>query len=164
MRKFETIALIFQKGFKSKTIAPPVLLGLFLFGSLVTAVDALAAIPLITDDSGTQGKGKFQVELFGEYSEDREEGVTSKETALSATFTYGVIDQLDIAVSVPYQFLRAEDDEGMEKADGFSDVAIEAKWRFFEKNRALPCRQETRIRTSATEGPPIISISSPQRN
>ena len=110
------------------------MLGLFLFGSLVTAVDALAAIPLITDDSGTQGKGKFQVELFGEYSEDREEGVTSKETALSATFTYGVIDQLDIAVSVPYQFLRAEDDEGMEKADGFSDVAIEAKWRFFEKN------------------------------
>jgi hypothetical protein len=94
----------------------------------------LAATPLVTDDTGTQGKGKSQVELCGEYSEDREEGVTNKATGLSATFTYGIIDRLDIAVSVPYQFLRAEDDEGMQKADGFSDVAIEAKWRFFEKN------------------------------
>ena len=125
---------MFQGGLKIKKIACLGFFMLFLAGVVFVGTDALAVIPLITDDTGTQGKGKFQVELFGEYSEDREEGVTGKETDISATFTYGIIDQLDISISVPYQFLRAEDDEGMEKADGFSDVAIEAKWRFFEKN------------------------------
>ena len=119
----------------SKTKKVTFLLFLIFFLSITShTTNALAATPLVTDDTGTQGKGKSQVELCGEYSEDREEGVTNKATGLSATFTYGIIDRLDIAVSVPYQFLRAEDDEGMQKADGFSDVAIEAKWRFFEKN------------------------------
>lgn len=96
--------------------------------------NAFAASPLITDDTGTQGKGKFQVEFCGAYSDDREDGVTSKGTDLSTTFSYGIIDKVDIVLSVPYQFLRAEDDESANKTDGFSDIAIEAKWRFFEKN------------------------------
>ncbi|MDY0188586.1 MAG: hypothetical protein RBR16_11745, partial [Syntrophus sp. (in: bacteria)] len=36
---------------------------------------AFAAIPLITDDTGTQGKGKFQLEVLGEYGYEKEEGV-----------------------------------------------------------------------------------------
>jgi hypothetical protein len=77
---------------------------LFLFLSLffcLASVSAFAAIPLITDDTGTQGKGKFQVELFGEYGHDEEERVTSKNSDLSATLTYGLIDPVDIVLSVP---------------------------------------------------------------
>jgi hypothetical protein len=106
---------------------------LYLVSILYFSTGAFAGIPLVTDDTGTQGKGKFQVELFGEYSHDKEEGVTGKATELSATFTYGIIDQVDIILNIPYQFLRAEDWESTEKADGFSDIAIEAKWRFYEK-------------------------------
>jgi len=105
------------------------------FTAVVIAVSS-AAHPLITDDTGTQGKGKFQIELFGEYGYDKEEGLTTKATDLAATFTYGIIDQVDIVLSVPYRFLRAGDDESTEKADGISDLAIEAKWRFYE-NKGL---------------------------
>jgi hypothetical protein len=107
---------------------------LLLTGILFIYTNAFAAIPLITDDTGVMGKGKSQVELAGEYRNNREDGVTSKETNLSMTFSYGIVDQLDIYLSVPYQFVRAEDDELTQKMDGFSDVSIEAKWRFFEKN------------------------------
>ena len=33
-----------------------------------------AAHPLITDDTGTQGKGKFQLEVNGEYAHEDEDG------------------------------------------------------------------------------------------
>jgi hypothetical protein len=33
---------------------------------------SLAAHPLITDDAGTQGKGKFQLEVNGQYEHDEE--------------------------------------------------------------------------------------------
>ncbi len=125
--------LVYGTYFNIKKISLLLLL-MFSLSMFLHTTHALAATPLITDDTGTQGKGKSQVELCGEYNEDREEGVTNKGTELSATFTYGIVDRLDIVVSVSYQFLRAEDDEGMQKANGFSDVAIEAKWRFFEKN------------------------------
>jgi hypothetical protein len=125
--------LIFRNYFKIKKIAFPLFLMLFLSMASYTT-NALAAIPLITDDTGTQGKGKFQIELFGEYGYDKEEGLTIKATDLAATFTYGIIDQVDIVLSVPYRFLRAGDDESTEKANGISDLAIETKWRFYENN------------------------------
>ena len=68
-----------------------------------------AAIPLITDDTGTQGKGKFQLELAGEYGHDKEESVTNKNSDFSAALTYGVADSLDIVLSIPYQIWHAEE-------------------------------------------------------
>jgi len=97
------------------------------------AVPAFAAIPLITDDTGTQGKGKFQVELFGEYSQDEEESVAAKNSDLSATLTYGIIDPIDIVLSLPYQVRRTDGSDSLVKGDGIGDMAIEAKWRVYEK-------------------------------
>jgi hypothetical protein len=98
----------------------------------LAAVPAFAAIPLITDDTGTQGKGKFQVELFGEYGHDDDERVTSKNSDLSATVTYGLIDPIDVVLSVPYQAWRTDGSDTISKDDGIGDLAIEAKWRFSE--------------------------------
>ena len=76
---------MFWTYFKIKKIAFSWFLMLFL--SMVSyATNALADIPLITDDTGTQGKGKSQIEIFGEYVYDKEEGVKTKETDLAATF------------------------------------------------------------------------------
>ena len=76
-----------------------------LFLSMVSyATNALADIPLITDDTGTQVKWKSQIEIFGEYVYDKEEGMETKENRPRATFTYGIIDQVDIALGVPYWF------------------------------------------------------------
>jgi len=124
--------LIFRTYLKIKKVAFPLLPILFLSASYAT--NALAAIPLITDDTGTQGKGKFQIESFGEYDYDNKEGLTTKEADLVATFTYGIIDQVDIALGGLYRFSRGGSDESTETASGISDLAIEAKWRFYENN------------------------------
>ncbi|MCL5023954.1 MAG: transporter [Nitrospirae bacterium] len=104
-----------------------------LFALLLSTANGFAAIPLITDDTGTQGKGKFQLELFGEYGHDKEERITIKNSNVASTLTYGIIDPVDIIVSIPYQFWRSEDPQSMTKGDGISDIAIESKWRFYEK-------------------------------
>ncbi|MGA3083210.1 MAG: transporter [Thermodesulfobacteriota bacterium] len=93
---------------------------------------SLAAIPLITNDTGTQGKGKFQLEFLGEYAHEREEIVNDK-GAFSSTLTYGIADPVDIAISIPYQFWRKSDCGLETTGSGLSDLAIELKWRFYEK-------------------------------
>jgi hypothetical protein len=97
------------------------------------------AIPMITDDTGTQGRGKFQIEVLGEYTNDKESGnetepwLESSQNGVTAAFTYGIIDPVDIVVSMPYQFLEEDSLPGTERTNGFSDTAVEVKWRFFEK-------------------------------
>lgn len=89
--------------------------------------------PLITDDTGTQGKGRFQLEVNGEYGHDREDGVTTNTTQTSTTLTYGIIDNVDISLGMPYQYIRTKDAETTTRHDGISDVSIDLKWRFYEK-------------------------------
>jgi hypothetical protein len=104
------------------------------FTACLLSSQAFAAIPLITDDTGTQGKGKFQLELFGEYASDKEEIVTNKNSNFSATLTYGIIDPVDIILTVPYASWRTENSESAAKGNGIGDMSFEAKWRFYEKD------------------------------
>ena len=106
--------------------------GLVVLGLLASS-PVFAAIPLITDDTGTQGKGRFQLELSGEYGHDEEESVANKSSEISATLTYGIIDPVDIVLSIPYQAWRTDDSVSETRGSGVSDLAIEAKWRFYEK-------------------------------
>jgi len=90
--------------------------------------------PLITDDTGTQGKGKFQLEVNGEYGHDNEDGVIKNTTQVATTLTYGIIDNVDVAIGIPYQYIRTKDSEGTTRHDGVSDLSIDLKWRFYEKD------------------------------
>ena len=112
------------------------LVHIFIFLALIVGIsgNVFAAIPLVTDDTGTQGRGKFQLELFGEYSDDTQDGVKTNSTDLSATLTYGIIDTVDLILTVPYSFWKEREGSSTEREDGFSDIAMEVKWRFFEKN------------------------------
>ncbi len=100
-----------------------------------------SALPLITDDTGTQGKGKFQVEVGGEYDREKEtfEGVTVKETdyLITPTLTYGITDPVDIFITVPYVWssVETEGDPGAGRVNGISDTTFGAKWRFYEKEK-----------------------------
>jgi hypothetical protein len=105
---------------------------------IMSAVAAHAGHPLITDDTGTQGKGRFQLELNYEFSSDKEtiDGVRVEERAseASTTMSYGILDNVDLVLGVPYQWTRVEED-GVETTDvdGLSDVSVEFKWRFYER-------------------------------
>lgn len=109
---------------------------------LILCVDvSFAAHPLITDDAGTSDKGRLQFELSGEFSRDREteDGVTVKETGseVATTISYGVMENADFVIALPYQWNRVkEDGDIISDADGISDLSLELKWRFFEKESA----------------------------
>jgi len=97
----------------------------------VFAGKALAAHPLITDDAGTQGTGKLQGEVNGEYANDN----GNSETTLGVTLSAGVRDTVDIVLGVPYVFISERDDSGDRvHENGLSDISLELKWRFYEKD------------------------------
>jgi hypothetical protein len=104
---------------------------------LLYQAGAHAAHPLITDDTGTQGKGKFQIELNGEVTFDKEIGPGGKtrETGgeVAAIVSYGMIDSIDIVLGVPYQWTRLKE-EGtvISDEDGISDISLEGKWRLYD--------------------------------
>lgn len=110
----------------------PLSASVLFFGILSCATSAFAAHPLITDDAGTMGTGKAQLEMNGEYGHDKEDGVTSTKTEGAATLSYGLSETVDLVVGLPYQHLRVKDAESTITENGISDTAIEVKWRFYE--------------------------------
>ncbi len=113
--------------------------GIILWASVfIVPATAWSALPLITDDTETQGKGRFQVEIGGEYDRDRGivEGVLIKEMdyAVTTTLTYGIVDHGDVFIILPYQWLRVKNDGVMvANTDGVSDIAVGVKWRLYEE-------------------------------
>lgn len=100
---------------------------------------AWAAHPLITDDTGTQGKGKFLVEISGQYDSDKEtaNGVSTESTGgqVAATLSYGFVENADLVLGLPYQWTKGKEG-GVTVYDenGISDMTVDLKWRFFEKD------------------------------
>jgi len=104
---------------------------------LMLPVHAFAAHPLITDDAGTLGKGGSQLEINTEVSCDREKenGIIIKEQGgeIAAILTHGMMENMDIVLGVPYQWLKVREDYDVtDDKDGLSDISLEMKWRFFE--------------------------------
>jgi hypothetical protein len=47
----------------------------------------------------------------------------------------GLTDGMDLVFGVPYQWLKVEEDATTtQRENGLSDVSLEVKWRFFEKD------------------------------
>jgi hypothetical protein len=137
----------------SKEVIGGAVFGMVLFVSSV----AWGSHPLITDDAGTQGKGKFQVEVNSQYDSDKEtaNGVTAESTGaqVTAIFSYGLAENADLVLSLPYQWGKVKE-EGVTVYDekGISDSTLEVKWRFFEKDGlSLAVKPGLRIPTGNEE-------------
>lgn len=76
------------------------------------------------------GSGVRQMELHGERSHDREQGVTTRGIDASAVLSYGVTRQADLQLEVPY--LREESEGAVVRGRG--DASVSLKWRFFERD------------------------------
>jgi opacity protein-like surface antigen len=105
-----------------------------LFMAAIAATTAYAAHPLITDDAGTQGKGKFAIEINSQYGRDNNDGVVQHTTPAASTLTYGISDTVDIGIGVPYQWIKMDNSGTTTHHNGVGDVAIAVKWRFYETN------------------------------
>lgn len=99
--------------------------------ALLHAVPAFAAHPLITDDTFTQGKGNTQIEVSYKYAHDDDIGVKTRTQQPQVQLSYGIIDPLDLIVTVPYLFVRTEQGGNTTSVDGIGDVTAALKWRFF---------------------------------
>jgi len=100
-----------------------------------------AAHPFVTDDTGTQGKGNWQLELQGdllrsERTADTGSGPVEQKRKLNAfipVLSYGILDSLDIQFGLSHVRLRTtENGVVTEDESGMSDSTLEIKWRFLE--------------------------------
>ena len=90
------------------------------------AANLFAGHPLITDDTDTQGTGTLQIEFTPEYESCAECGAAE----IPLTFTYGIFDNADFVVGVPYMFVGIAGDSPVNY--GFSDISFEIKWNFYK--------------------------------
>ena len=86
--------------------------------------------PLITDDSGVQGRGRYQYEFNFDYGYDKTAGLKTYDLLLTNTFTYGFNDSTDIFVNLPYLCRK----ENSRSDRGISDVDIGFKYAFYRRD------------------------------
>ena len=98
-------------------------------------LSARAAHPLITEDTGTQGRDNFQAELTNEQFTIEEDAGKQKLALTKLTLTYGVVDSVDMIVSVPYLKLGASESNGTPGTQGMGDLGLDVKWRFYEEGK-----------------------------
>jgi len=102
---------------------------------VLSPLSARAAHPLITEDTGTQGRGNLQAELTNEQFTIEEDAGKHKLALTTLTFTYGVVDSVDMIVSVPYLKLGASESNGTPGTQGMGDLGLDVKWRFYEEGK-----------------------------
>jgi len=99
---------------------------------LTTFSPALALHPLITDDTGTQGKKNFELEFGYQYDRDSFKWIDShpesiltgelqgqsnlgrvrnrdEANTITLTLSYGIIDNLDVVIGLPYQYTKTRE-------------------------------------------------------
>lgn len=101
--------------------------------ALLFAPSAFAAHPLITEDTGTQGRGNFQLELTTEHGYEEEGGVRENAVRTGAALSYGLRDNADAILTLPYRRVGTEAEDGSRTVNqGTADVGLDVKWRFYE--------------------------------
>lgn len=98
--------------------------------ALLGAVSAWADHPMLTEDTEVLDAGVWEVELHGERSRERQGGVTTRGTDVTARLARGIVENLHWHVELPY--LR-ETALG-EIAKGRGDATLGLKWRFHDKD------------------------------
>jgi hypothetical protein len=112
------------------------LLAVFVFLLCALApLSARAAHPLITEDTATQGQGNFQLELTSEHTTLRESGANQPLILTTTAFSHGVVDSVDVILALPHLRLGHSVASGTPGARGLTDLGLDVKWRFYEKEK-----------------------------
>jgi hypothetical protein len=102
-------------------------------GVLALAAPSLATHPLSTDDAGTLGEGRGQLELGAGLSRDRSSagGIAVRQDAreLAASLGLGLAQDVDLTLEALATSLLVSGGGEVVGAAGPGDVALELKWR-----------------------------------
>lgn len=101
---------------------------------LIIPFYASAQLPLITDNTGTQGKGNCQIELSNGLGYHNQHRCYQTISEISGVYTYGLAEKADIVLGIPFINVSTISDTAFSKAAGFSDVSIELKYRIVNCN------------------------------
>lgn len=83
-----------------------------------------AAHPLITEDTGTQGAGRWQLEATLDHHRGHAPGLLTVSDERKLVLSYGLKDPLDLIVTVPHTRTRTDDTPAVQ---GRGDVEFAAK-------------------------------------
>jgi len=106
---------------------------------LLTSLAVRAMQPLVTDDTGTQGAGRWQIEWS--FEQAQAQGAADRQRQWTATLTHGLTESLDLHLDAPHAH------PGNFGAD-WHDAGLELKWRFLERERfSLAVKSELSLPT-----------------
>lgn len=115
----------------------PVSILIMLLAILMFSGTAFAGRPLITDDANTQGKGKYQLQIGGEYSRNDNDDLRVNKTTIGVEIDCGIADNIDLIVSSGYQNFQINNAGITSSPEGITDTLMEVKWRFYEDKNGL---------------------------
>ncbi|MDA8129356.1 MAG: transporter [Betaproteobacteria bacterium] len=93
---------------------------------------AFAAHPLLTEDTGTQGTGRAQLELTHDLSHAKDDVSDVRIHRFNAVLSVGLAENLDLIAGLPYERLTERPGAPGATKNGVSDMEIAAKWRFYD--------------------------------
>lgn len=104
----------------------------------LSSTQVFAARPLFTDDAGTLGKGRSQIEV-GMQTRQEKDIINGKSdrwnySTASGTVTHGLSDKIDLVAEVPFQwYTHRQNGQIMDENSAIGDISMHVKWRFYEK-------------------------------
>lgn len=130
---------------------------------------AHAGHPLLTEDTGTQGAGHYQLELTHDLSTDEHADTQTRARSINTVFSAGLTDDLDLIISLPHERLTEKTGVAKTTISGYADVEIAAKWRFYEEGAlsfalrpglGLPSGNEDEGLSAGHVSPSLFAVSS----
>lgn len=110
------------------TMAAPALRGGGALGLALACVSpALAMHPMISEDPGTQGEGRYELELG--YQSTRGDPSDGRTSSFSPQLSWGALPALDVIVQPAW---LTQHPVGGGAVRGWGDTAVDVKWRFHE--------------------------------
>jgi hypothetical protein len=95
-----------------------------MIANLVGSPAAYAGHPMLSEDTGTQGRGNFELELGHDWFRSG----ADRGFLFQPQLSYGVSPALDLIVQPSWIALKDADGQ---RQHGFGDTNLDAKWRFF---------------------------------
>lgn len=104
-----------------------------LLGALLLSQPLFALHPLETEEAGTRGAGRFQLEIYGEFVEEEKDDFRETAVEAVAVLSYGVADNVDLVAELPWNRYEVEGNgEASGEEDGPGDLSLGVKWRFLD--------------------------------
>lgn len=93
---------------------------------------AWAGHPLLTEDTATQGAGRYQLEMTHDLSTRQDADARTRFWRINGILSVGLTDALDVIATLPHERLSVRTGATNTTVAGYADMEIAAKWRFYD--------------------------------